>query len=94
MCIGTKDMKPMLSTPGSEGEDGDGRASGSQAAIDSGNSMVGIGSKGQKVAGGAQGAVHVKEASDVAAAGATTEGELFFQEQSCCCLLRFICFLE
>jgi hypothetical protein len=66
---GTKDIKPLLSTPGS-----DGRAGG---AIDSGGPN-GPGLKCQKTAGGAQGAVHVKETPDSAVAGATVEGVLFF----------------
>lgn len=64
----------MLSTPGSEGDDGDGRAGG---AIDSGGPLNGQGLKCQKTAGGAQGAVHVKETPDSAVAGATAEGALF-----------------
>lgn len=71
---GTKDIKPLLSTPGSEGDDGDGRAGG---AIDSGGPN-GPGLKCQKTAGGAQGAVHVKETPDSAVAGATAEGVVFF----------------
>lgn len=71
---GTKDIKPLLSTPGSEGDDGDGRAGG---AIDSGGPSNGPGLKCQKTAGGAQGAVHVKETPDSAVAGATVEGVLF-----------------
>ncbi|CAK9865514.1 unnamed protein product [Sphagnum jensenii] len=66
---GTKDVKPLLSTPGSEGDDGEVRASGSQVASDSGGPTSGRGSKGQKVAGGIQG----KEAADSPATGTATE---------------------
>jgi hypothetical protein len=71
---GTKDVKPLLSTPGSEGDDGEVRASGSQVASDSGGPTSGRGSKGQKVAGGIQG----KEAADSPATGTATEGDKVF----------------
>lgn len=74
---GTKDIKPVLSTPGSEGDDGDGRAGG---AIDSGAPSNGQqGFKGQKTAGGAQQVVHVKETPDSAVGGAAADGELTFR---------------
>ncbi|XP_024363193.1 transcriptional adapter ADA2 isoform X3 [Physcomitrium patens] len=72
MSTGTLDIKPLLSTPGSEGDDGDGRAGGSQA-IDSSGPSGGPGSKCQKTAGGTQGVVHVKESPDNTAAGAAAE---------------------
>lgn len=71
MSTGTKDIKPVLSTPGSEGDDGDGRAGG---AIDSGAPSNGQqGFKGQKTAGGAQQVVHVKETPDSAVTGAAAD---------------------
>ncbi|KAH9539527.1 hypothetical protein CY35_15G061600 [Sphagnum magellanicum] len=69
ILTGTKDVKPLLSTPGSEGDDGEVRASGSQVASDSGGPTSGRGSKGQKVAGGIQG----KEAADSPATGTAAE---------------------
>lgn len=72
MSTGTVDIKPLLSTPGSEGDDGDVRAGGSQA-IDSGGPTVGLGSKCQKTAGGAQGVVHAKETPDSVAASSAVE---------------------
>lgn len=74
---GTKDIKPVLSTPGSEGDDGDGRAGG---AIDSGAPSNGQqGFKGQKTAGGAQQVVHVKETPDSAVTGAAADGAHIFR---------------